>query len=168
MRTVRSCAPLYVSTCFNSVYTMLLSIDNVYDEVTVQLTSSDDLSYISNIKRKTIKSVCKELRRFDEATKKLAAETCKLMTFVIGVLAAIGKSKHRMEAKDCNCGGAFLPHLSISLERVSYCNLHRSLSHYIQLDHLLQTCPEASIVVFLLFFSPPFSLYHRFYQVVPS
>ena len=53
---------------------MLQSMADVFDQVTTQMTNSDNITYFATIKSKTLKAVCKELKRFDEATKKLAAE----------------------------------------------------------------------------------------------
>jgi hypothetical protein len=75
-----------VSTRFNSVYTMLKSVDDVFDEVTNELTSSDNIAYLANIRRKTLKILCKELKRFDDATKKLAVEKIESLHMVIPVL----------------------------------------------------------------------------------
>jgi hypothetical protein len=75
-----------VSTRFNSVYTMLQSIDDVYDEVTIELTAADNITYLGNIKRKSLKLVCKELKRFDEATKKMAVEKEETLHLVLPIL----------------------------------------------------------------------------------
>ena len=71
---------------------MLQSIDNVFDEVTMQLTTYDSFEYIANIKRKTLKSVCKELKRFDDATHKLAVENEETLHLVVPLL-------HELKAK---------------------------------------------------------------------
>jgi hypothetical protein len=75
-----------VSTRFNSVHTMLQSVHDVFDEVTVELTSSDDISYLANVKKKTLTIVCKELKRFVDATEKLAVEKQESLHMVIPVL----------------------------------------------------------------------------------
>ena len=78
-----------VPTRFNTICTMLESIDKVYDEVTVQLTRNDALAYISNIKRKTLKFVCRELKRFEEATQALASEKVETLHLVVPVLTEL-------------------------------------------------------------------------------
>jgi len=68
---------------------MLESTDKVYDEVTTLRTRNDALTYISNIKRKTLKSVCHELKRFEEARKSLAAEKVEMLHLVVPVLTEL-------------------------------------------------------------------------------
>jgi hypothetical protein len=75
-----------VSTRFNSIYMMLQSVDDVFDEVTAILTQNESLAYIANIKRKTLQAVCKQLKRFDEATHRLAIEKQESLHLVIPVL----------------------------------------------------------------------------------
>ena len=65
--------------------------------MTTQLTTSDSFEYIANIKRKTLKSVCKELKRFDDATHKLAVENEETLHLVVPVLYEL-KSKMKKEA----------------------------------------------------------------------
>jgi len=88
-----------VSTRFNSVYTMLQSIDDVFDEVTSALTESDNITYLANIKRKTLKSVCKELKRFDEATLKLAVEKEETLHLVVPILHELKSKMVKQAAK---------------------------------------------------------------------
>lgn len=83
-----------ISTRFNSVYIMLSSVNDALDEVTVILTQNDSLSHLSHIKRKLLQSVCKELKRFDEATRKLAVEKEESIHLVIPVL-------HELHSKLC-------------------------------------------------------------------
>ena len=75
-----------VPTRFNSIYTMLASVDAVYDEITAKLTAVDNLHYMSNIRRKTLQAVCKELKRFLDATQKLAVEKEETLHLVHPVL----------------------------------------------------------------------------------
>lgn len=75
-----------VPTRFNSVYTMLDSVNEMFDEVTIKLTTTDNIAYFANIKRKTLQSVCKQLKRFDDATKKLGVEKEETLHLVIPVL----------------------------------------------------------------------------------
>jgi len=87
-----------VPTRFNSIYTMLQSIDNVFDEVTTALTSSDNITYLANIKRKTLQALCKELKRFDEATHRLAVENKETLHLVVPILFEL-KSKMTKQAE---------------------------------------------------------------------
>ena len=50
------------------------------------LTRNDSLGFLSRIKRKTLQSVCRQLKRFDEATHKLAVEKHETIHLVIPVL----------------------------------------------------------------------------------
>lgn len=75
-----------VSTRFNSIYMMLSSVDDVFDEVTVVLTKNESLSYLADIKRKTLQAVAKQLKRFQDATLKLAVENEETLHLVIPVL----------------------------------------------------------------------------------
>jgi hypothetical protein len=74
-----------VSTRFNSIYTMLSSVEAVFDEVIVILTRNDNLNLLSSIKRKSLQAVTKQLQRFDEATRKLAVEREETIHFEIHV-----------------------------------------------------------------------------------
>ena len=88
-----------VSTRFNTICTMLESIDKVYDEVTVLLTRNDALAYITNIKRKMLKFVCHELKRFEEATKTLASEKDETLHLVVPVLTELKAKLMKQAAK---------------------------------------------------------------------
>jgi hypothetical protein len=63
-----------VSTRFNSVHTMLDSIECMFDEVTAKLTATDNVQYISNIRRRMLSNVVEELKRFSDITNKLSVE----------------------------------------------------------------------------------------------
>ena len=63
-----------VSTRFNSVCQMLVSISRSYEEIKYELAKSDELHFLTNIKRKLLDSVYKERHRFEVATQKLAVE----------------------------------------------------------------------------------------------
>jgi len=129
-RSLSSTLKQDVATRFNSVYTMLVSIDNMYDEVTALLTSSDDLSYISNIKRKTLKSVCKELKRFDEATKKLAAEKVETLHLVVPVLHELKSKMRQRSDKYAEQGEAEVSKLCSDLARLVDDKCLRKLTWY--------------------------------------
>jgi len=75
-----------VPTRFNSTYTMLASLDDVYDEITAKLTAVDSLNYLSNIRRKTLQAVCEELKRFSDATQTVAVEKEGTLHLVLPVL----------------------------------------------------------------------------------
>ena len=42
------------------------SVNEIFDEVTNNLTATDNIAYLVTIKRKTLQSVCKQLKRFDD------------------------------------------------------------------------------------------------------
>jgi hypothetical protein len=75
-----------VETRFNSTYIMLQSLDCVFDEVTVMLAENDNMSYVAVIKRKTLQAICKQLKRFDDASRKLAVEKEETLHLVMPVL----------------------------------------------------------------------------------
>jgi hypothetical protein len=83
-----------ISTRFNSVYIMLDSIERMLDEVTAKLTATDNIQYISNIRRRTLSNVVKELKRFSDATKKLSVEKEVTIHLVLPVL-------HELQSKLC-------------------------------------------------------------------
>ena len=74
------------------------SIDNVFDEVTTALTSSDNITYLANIKRKTLKVLCKELKHFDEVTHRLAVKNKETLHPVVPILLEL-KSKMTKQAE---------------------------------------------------------------------
>lgn len=88
-----------ISTRFNSVYIMLSSVVAVFDEVAIILKQNDNLHYISHIKQKTLKTVCKLLKWFDAATKKLAAEKQETLHLVIPVLHELDSKLHKQIEK---------------------------------------------------------------------
>ena len=49
------------------------SADEVYDDVTALLAQNESVSYIADIKRRTLQAILKQLKSFDEATHKLSA-----------------------------------------------------------------------------------------------
>ena len=93
-----------ISTRFNSVFAMLNSLDDVFEEVTTILTANENLTYLTDIKRKTLQAVAKQLKRFDEATRKVAAEKQETLHLVIPVLHEL-HSKLQKEADKYRLAG---------------------------------------------------------------
>lgn len=103
-RTLSKTLKQDVSTRFNSVYIMLQSLDDVFEEVNSQLTATDDIKYIANIKRKMLKSVCKELQRFHFATQKLAVEKTETLHLVVPVFEELKNKMIKQAAKYASDG----------------------------------------------------------------
>jgi hypothetical protein len=87
-----------VSTRFNSVYITLSSVDDVFDEVVMILTKRESVSYLADIKRKTLQAISKPLKRFDEATLRLSVEKQETLHLVIPILHEL-HSKLQKEAE---------------------------------------------------------------------
>jgi len=87
------------------VYLMLNSVNDVFDEVTVILTQNKSISYLADIKQKTLQAVSKQLKGFNDAILKLAAEKQERKCYILLFLSCTNytpRCRRRLQNIDFN------------------------------------------------------------------
>ena len=138
-----------VSTRFNSVCIMLHSISESFECVKDELAKHDELKYLTNIKRKLVDGVYKELHRFEVATQKLAVEKEETIHLVVPIYKEM-EIKLAQQVKKHNAAGdsdlaILCKHLSSALKEKCTAKLtwYHCAANF--LDPVRRNCPETSV-----------------------